>query len=329
MRIMTVSHSHVAVRQQWFFKEVAQQGHEVLMIAPGEWRDLRTKGDAEVYADIVDPLHFRGKGSFELVTCRHIGGENIYSFQFLGLKDQIEKFKPDWLYVQQEPGSQVVEDCCKIKEKLGCKLALFTWENIYLKGSASLHLSKADLVICGNPEAEELVKLFNPKTKVMLQVGLNTEHFWERPDIKRTIRVGFIGRLVPEKGIAYLSLVWPTVQLCPWTTYELLPWRLSQIEVLVAYSQDKLPEWKEQAPPYIAIEALSNGCKVVVSETLASKYWLEGCPAVIHVPQRDSVALREGIERALNMQVDGRDWVIERFGNPIMAKKLAEALSEG
>ena len=41
------------------------------------------------------------------------------------------------------------------------------------------------------------------------------------------------------------------------------------------------------------------------------------------------IALREGIKKALDMEVgdEGRRWVVERFSNAVVAKKLLEALS--
>ena len=117
MRIVTVSHSHIALRQQLFFKEIARQGHEVLMIVPGEWGTLRTGPQKE--------------GTWELKTCRHMMGENIYHYHFLGAKDLAEEFKPDWLYIQAEPGSSLAEESVMWNVD---KRALFTWENISLKG---------------------------------------------------------------------------------------------------------------------------------------------------------------------------------------------------
>lgn len=311
MRIATISHSHIALRQQFFFKEVARQGHEVLMISPGKWGNAKIQPQED--------------NNWRLVACRHIGQDNIYTFQLLGAKDYIMDFKPDWLIVQQEPESILAQEALGWAREAGSKYCLFTWQNIAFHGATEPILN-ANIVICGNPEAEALVKPFNKNTALLLQVGIDTDHFRYRPNVDREIRVGFVGRPVPEKGIVQLSLAWPMAQILEWVPYEQLPWHYSQIEVLVAYSQDNLPYWKEQAPPYVAIEALSTKCKVVVSDTAASKYWLEGCPAVVHVPQGKITELKEGIERALAMQEDGRSWVVERFSNPVMARKLLEVL---
>ena len=314
MRLATISHSHIALRQQLFFQEVARQGDEVIVISPGEWFDFRAKDYDE--------------GSFHLRTCRHIG-DNIYMYKLLGAKELVEEFKPDWLYVQAEPGSLTADEALDWKVD---KRALFTWENVDIKGNGTLQLPKYDLVICGNPEAEALVKMWNPHTALMLQVGVPTDHFQARPRVSRNIEVAYIGRPAPEKGVPYLMRAWPTARVLPWTDFKDLPWRYSQVKVVVSYSQD-IPEWKEQAPNYVVLEALSCGCRAVVSDTAAMKYWLEGCPGVTSVElnslwSTEEELLRRGIKKALDADVgdDGRDWVIDNFSNPIMAGKLLEVL---
>lgn len=329
MRLATISHSHVALRQQLFFQEMARQGHEVLMIAPGTWFDFKVTGYSRNFRNEV------GEGGvFDFRTCKHLV-DNIYHYILLGAKDLIEEFKPDWLYVQAEPGSKVAEDAITWEVN---KRALFTWENIELKGLGPIHLPKYDLVVCGNPRAVELVTPHNVKTFLSLQVGVDTDHFQARPDVERNMSVGYIGRPAPEKGLPYLIQAYPGVCMLPWKDFKELPWLYSQLKVLVAYSQD-VPHWREQAPNYVVLEALSCGSKVVTSDTAAMRYWLGGCPAAVVVEgheQPDSnlrldrvKGLERGIQEALDMEVgdEGRQWVIDRFSNPVVARRLLEVFS--
>ena len=316
MKIATVSHSHVALRQQLFFQEVARQGHEVLMVAPGEWFDFRVQSYE--------------RDTFKLVTCRHLG-DNIYGYRLLGAKDVMEEFSPDWLYVQAEAGSLLTEEA--LTWKVG-RRALFVWENIKLKGDLK-ELPRYDLVICGNPEAEALVRVHNPNTTLMLQVGVDTDHFQARPDVERNIDVAYIGRPAPEKGLPYVIRAWPTVKVLEWKDFRELPWCYSQARIIVAFSQD-IPYWREQAPNYVALESLACGCGVVISDTPAMKYWLEGCPTTVVVEGHEQVSsdldlgrvirLKEGIQKALEMEIkeEGREWVCERFSNQRVAQRLLE-----
>ena len=340
MKIATISHSHVAFRQQLFFKEVAKQGHDVLMISPGEWGDLRTLwGYAEFVYNPDTNMGPRVFGRWKLETCRHMWGDNIYTYKLLGAKDLVEAFDPDWLYVQAEPGSLTAAEALDWRAK---KRAIFTWENIHKfknKPMACEVLGRYDLVVCGNPEAVEVVKPCNPNTFLMLQVGVDTDHFEARPTVERDIEVAYVGRVAPEKGLPYVQRAWPTVQVLEWKDFKVLPWWYSQVKTIMAFSQD-VPFWREQAPNYVALEALCCGCKVVVSDTAAMKYWLQGCPGVVVVEGHDQPdgdlrlgrieELRKGIQQALDMEVTeaSRQWVVDRFSNPVTAKKLLEVLSE-
>jgi len=320
MRLATISHSHIALRQQLFFREIASQGHEVLMIAPGEWYDYRA----------VDYK----QDNFTFKTCRHIG-DNVYTYNLLGAKDLVEEFAPNWLYIQAEPGSFLAHEALSWDI---LNRAIFTWENIDIKGDGVQQLKKYDLVICGNPAAVELVTPHNDNTALMLQVGVDTNHFQARPNVIRNIEVAYIGRPAPEKGLPYLTRAWPTVRVLEWKDFLDLPWWYSQIQVLVAYSQDTL-QWREQAPNYVVLEALSCGCAVVVSDTNSMKYWLEGCPKVVVVEghkQGDNKfhiervpRLKEGIFKAqyrFRLCGGGRQWVIDNFSNVAVVKKLLEVL---
>ena len=319
IKLAIVGHSLIHPRQQAFFKEVSRQGAEVLMISPGQWGNLRTVAS-------------KGTG-WELKTCRHMGGDNVYDYQLLGAEDIVKEFKPDWLYVQSEPGSFLANQAVLWEAS---RKALFTWENISIKGNSDI-LEYYDLIICGNPEAEALVKPYNDNTALLLQVGVDTDHFQARPDVPRDVRVAYIGRKTPEKGLPYLLQAWPTAMISNWVDYRELPWRYSQAQVVVGYSQD-VPFWKEQAPNYTILESLSCRCRGVVSDTAAMAYWLKDCPAVVIVEGHEQpdgdlranrvVALREGIQKALDMPIgeEGRLWIKERFGSEVMARNLLEVL---
>jgi len=299
------------------------------MISPGQWFDYRA---------VPYVRGFNGEGivgTFDFRTCRHLH-DNIYHYVLLGAKDLVEEFSPDWLYIQAEPGSKLVEEALQWKVE---KRALFTWENIAIKGLGAIHLPGYDLIVCGNPDAMELVKPYNNRTCLLLQVGVGTDHFQARPGIPRNVDVAYIGRPAMEKGLLYLIKAWPTVKVLSWKDFKELPWEYSQVKVVVAYSQDVL-HWKEQAPNYVLLEALSCGCRCVASDTAAMKFWLEGCPEVVMVEGHEQpddnlrldriVRLREGIQKALEVDIgtEGRNWVMERFGNPVVARELLEVLED-
>jgi hypothetical protein len=336
----------VSIRQHMFFKGLAARGHQVFVIGPGEWGKLVAK--PEVLNGLDLGANSREDAYYQYIPLRHIGSD-IYGFTFLGLAETLEKLSSpvplDWLYIQQEPGASLTYECIRWIKYLSptTKIAIFTWENISLKGGMQgiRDVNAADLVICGNPDAEIIMQQViqdqkKTNTHLMLQVGINTDLFEARP-LERDVTVGYIGRKEPEKGLPYLAEAWPTVHLYDWTPYEKMPWPLSCLKVLVSFSQD-VPFWKEQAPNYTVIEALSCGCNAVISNTAAMKFWLKECPGVTIVegckqtgakldPVR-TANLRAGIIHALdNFEANiARQFIVDRWSIPAMAKELEGVL---
>lgn len=326
MKIVVAGHSMVATRQHMYFKVLAGLGHEVTLIGPGEWGNTRATWDQ---------VDFPNGGSYKYIPCRHMA-EDLYTFRFLGAADQLDFIEPDWLYIQQEPGSTLAADALNWS---AARRAIFTWENIDLKPGSAEQLPEYDLVICGNPAAVELVKPHNSRTELMLQVGVDTDHFQQREQMDRHINVGYVGRMTPEKGIPYLVQAWPTFQKADWTPFIQLPWVYSQIKTLIAFSQD-IPYWREQAPNYVVLEALSCGCNVVISSTPAMKSWLDGYPGVYvaegHKQQGvglDLVRIRN-LKEAIQMATEnfeegaGRQMIIDRFGSQNHANRLINMFSD-
>lgn len=324
MRLVSVSHSNVHIRQQHFFRELSRLGHDVLVISPDEWGAQRA---------------FDSDGErFQLKALSAMGPlpPNPYDFILLGLEDTLVSFTPEVVYVQQEPGSKLLAQCAELCAKHGWRLAIFTWENMALRGGDE-ELRAADLVICGNEDAERLVKPHNDKTIILPQVGIDTEHFAPR-DVARNVPVAYIGRAAPEKGIAQLGEAYPQARFLEWKPYLELPWWYSRALIVVCYSQDT-DRWREQAMPYVAMEAISCGAFAIVSDAGSIPFWhLEfagQCPASGVIPQNNLATLRNNIEYWLiNEHVredyvkEGRAWVKTYLGSRAIAERLVQCLSD-
>ena len=323
MRLCVLGHSLIHIRQINFLREVASLGHEVLILAPGEWSEQRIGST---------PWHSMGEGRYQIRTLKHFGGEDVYRFKFVGVEDVLEEFNPDVLYVMQEPNSIVALDC----SRLPYKKALFTWENLPSNYTplGNQVLKEYDLIVCGNGEAQELVSKHNTNIVVLPQVGVDTVHFQARP-VKRDTSVAYIGRATQEKGVDKLLIAWPTARVLAWQDYLRLPWWYSQVKVIVTYSQD-VESWREQAPPYVSVEGLCCRCAVVTSNAGSIPFWLGGkfatpCPGVKIVPQNDMAALKIAIGEAVASykedDIRGREWVEQYLSSRVIAQKLVEALN--
>lgn len=329
MKIAILGHSNIHPRQTAFLKTVASLGHQVLILAPGEWGTQRIQNTTWEKV---------GTGQYRVQTLRHFGGEDVYRFKFVGVEDALEKFDPDVLYVFQEPGSLVAQDCAD----MAYMKALFVWDNLVTSYTpfALEVLTHYDLVVCGNDSAENIVKKVNHNTVILPQVGVDTVHFQARP-VKRDTSVAYIGRATPEKGVDKLLIAWPTTRVLAWQDYLQLPWWYSMCQIVVSYSQDA-PQWREQAPPYVSVEAICCGAFSIVSDAGSIPFWHREYakyagtnPGVVIVSQNSIAALKNAIaywvnhEEARELRASaGRKWVEENLSSKVIAKRLIECLSK-
>ena len=322
MRIAVVGHSLIHIRQRRFFAQVAHLGHDVLVVCPNRWATLECTRSTESgpgWSYTIEPLPAPGE-------------PDMYRFGLLGLAKALADFHPDVVYVQEEVGATLTRQALDLAKQLGAARALFVWENQQAPTpEQDEELRQLDLLVCGNDAASRLHSAA-PTWCVLPQVGVDTDHFQARPDVLRTKDVMFVGRLLPEKGVEYLRSAWPTAEIPPWRDWSELPWTLSQARVVVTYSQDT-PHWREQAMPYMAVEAMACGCAVVASQAGAIPWWLGGgytleCPGATLVPQGNAEALREAIRQTLErwepMGQEGREWVVRYLSSPVIASALME-----
>lgn len=322
MKLAVVGHSLIHIRQRRFFAHVARLGHDVLVVCPNRWAHLdcpRSTESGPGWSYTVEPLPAPGQ-------------PDMYRFGLLGLAKALTDFHPDVVYVQQEVGATLTRQALDLAKELGAARALFVWENLQAPTPEQEELLRQlDLLVCGNDAAAGLHSAA-PTWCILPQVGVDVDHFQARPLILRTYDVMFVGRPVPEKGVEYLRTAWPTALMPPWRDWSELPWTLSQGRVVVTYSQDT-PYWREQAMPYMAVEAMASGCAVVASQAGSIPWWLGGgytveCPGAILAPQGDAEALREGIRQALArwepMGQEGREWVVRHLSSSVIARALME-----
>lgn len=325
MRLAVIGHSLIHIRQINFLREAASLGHEVLILAPGEWGEQRVASSPW--------LEIRN-GRCKIHTLRHFGGEDVYRFKFVGLEDALVGFNPDVLYVMQEPSSIIALDC----SRLSYKKALFSWENISSNYTplGNQMLKEYDLIVCGNGEAQKLVSKHNSNTIILPQVGVDTVHFKARL-VKRDIQVAYIGRATQEKGVDKLLIAWPTTRVLAWQEYLRLPWWYSMAKIVVNYSQD-IPQWREQAMPFTSMEAICCGAFSIVSDAGSIPYWHRYFagenPGVKIISQGSITELKQAISESLKypeLREDavklGREWVEENLSSKVIAKRLIECLS--
>jgi glycosyltransferase involved in cell wall biosynthesis len=128
--------------------------------------------------------------------------------------------KPEIIHIEEEPYSFVAWQALQAAQKLNSKFIFFTWENL-LEDFPFPHnlirryvLKKADYAIAGDLEASQLLKKagYPPdKISIIPQYGVNPNLFRRKnvSKLKQDLKlgpftVGYVGRLVQEKGIQNL-----------------------------------------------------------------------------------------------------------------------------
>ncbi len=164
------------------------------------------------------------ENNIESLNYRHVEldvifpGKNHFHF-YLGVKKLIESFQPDIIHIDEEHYSFVTFQINWIAKRMGIKTICFTWQNIYKKYPfpfsyfEQYNLKESQQIIAGNEEAAAVLikKGFNKPIPIIPQFGVDRNIFFKkRVDRGRfglatdKFIVGFVGRIVEEKGISTL-----------------------------------------------------------------------------------------------------------------------------
>lgn len=148
------------------------------------------------------------------------------------------QFRPDHIHIEEDPHSLVAVETVLLA-RLFCReatISFFIWDNlgripsfplnILKKVFAKFSLSNCSLVVCGNAEAGQLLakKGYCGKQLTLPQVGFVQEEYATpvQPQLRRQfvgqdeVLIGFLGRLVPEKGVMLLLKALASLKHLPW-----------------------------------------------------------------------------------------------------------------
>lgn len=271
--------------------------------------------------------------------------------------------RPDWVHVEAEPTSRLAALTTSLSEGLGIPCSAVTWRSLPDKLSRRERSYRARTLghvrglMAGTGLAAALIRDERPGLPVRVipeparGIPAAPPH---RPAERFTI--GFVGRLVPERGLDLLFHAsvqvpagWTLTVLGTGPTQEALErlaerlgiasritWRgglpLSarraiwpDIDCLVVPSRPS-GDWVETRTPAL-LEAMSHGVAVVGSDAGAVPEVIG--PAGIIFPVNDTAALASALERLADSSCRhalagaARERVIERFAPPALARETA------
>jgi glycosyltransferase involved in cell wall biosynthesis len=213
MKIFWVSHSSVIPTYREKFKLLSTKKNlTAALLLPHIWPEAGKK--------IQPRPQDASKEGFPIKVIPVVLPGRIKRHFYPSFFKSIQPFKPDLIHIEEEPYSLATWQALRAAQKLNSAFIFFTWENLLEKFSFPHNLirkyvlKKADHAIAGDLEAAQLLKKAgfpSNKISVIPQYGVNPKLFQKRNEskLKKELKldgftVGYIGRLVPEKGVQHL-----------------------------------------------------------------------------------------------------------------------------
>lgn len=207
MRIAAISHScAIDVNQQVYADLSKHADVELLLIAPQRWRSsLRGHVTCRVLPDldgVARPLPVRLAG-------------HIHFHWYFGLGEALGRFRPDVLFIDEEPYSVVTSQALAWRNRLGCKFVFYTKQNLFRRYPPPFSwmqrrvMRSADHVIVVSADAERVLRAQGYEGEVsQWPLGVDLELLYprdstdllERLGLQRPI-IGYMGRITVEKGV--------------------------------------------------------------------------------------------------------------------------------
>ena len=295
------------------------------MVVPPEWKDERGSLRLEqVYTDgyriVVSPLTFNG---------------HFHLHFFPGIGRLMRELRPDILHIDEEPYNLSTWLAVRSARSVGARSVFFTWQNLVRRYPPPFSwmeesvLSNVAYGIAGNQEAIRVwrSKGYRGKMKVIPQFGVDPDLYPYRTP--RTLGIaplviGYVGRLVEEKGVdlllraaAQLQGEWmirilgsgplrgslqdlaaqleiaSRVEFLPPISSTNIPQFMHGLDVLVLPSRTRA-NWKEQFGR-VLVEAMACGVPVLGSDSGEIPFVIADAGLVF--PEDDAGALRDGLRR--------------------------------
>ncbi|HLY25290.1 MAG TPA: glycosyltransferase [Aggregatilineales bacterium] len=359
MRILMISKACVVGIYQRKLEEIARlPGVDLTVIVPASWRDPSgelklERAHVEGYRLLVEPMRFNG---------------NFHLYHFPTLAKRIREFCPDIVHIDEEPYNFATWQALWLARRNHARSLFFSWQNILRRYPLPFRLGEnyvlrhADYAIVGTHSAAEVWqrKGYRGPLAVIPQFGVDPAIFTlvaKRP-AGRGFVIGFVGRLVPEKGadlliraLASLRDSWrleivgqgperPALERLARTLNVAdrvgfsgqipslrMPAFYRDLDAIVVPSRT-LPNWKEQFGRVI-IEAMACGVAVIGSDSGAIPD-IAGDAALIF-PEGDAPALAAHIQSLMrddslrdSLARKGRERIVEQFTHAQVAARTVE-----
>jgi glycosyltransferase involved in cell wall biosynthesis len=329
MRVVIVSKALVSGVYQRKLEEIAAAGDiELTALVPPSWREPRV-------GELRLERRFTHGYTLETLPIVFNGRHHVHFYR--GLNAALRRLQPDVLHIDEESFNLATFQAMLIGRRLGARSVFYNWANIDRRYPPPFSfferytLTHAAHAIAGNQEAAAIIRRhgYRGPITVIPQFGVDPQLFTPRSSARSdgTRVVGFIGRLVPEKGAADLIAAlagWPAdvrlrivgdgieraaleqravalgvrgrVDFQPAVSSAQIVDEYRQMDVLVLPSHTTR-NWKEQFGR-VMIEAMACDVAVVGSSSGEIPHVI-GEAGIVY-PEGDVSALRSAVQRVLD-----------------------------
>jgi glycosyltransferase involved in cell wall biosynthesis len=367
MRVLMISKACLVGTYQKKLEELARlPGIELTVAVPPFWRDERgvlelEQKHTEGYALVVEPMALNGQF-------------HLHFYPRLGRR--VRQVRPDLVHIDEEPYNLATAHALWLARHAGARSLFFSWQNIQRQYPFPFRLLEryvltgVDYGLVGNREAAQVwrAKGYRGPLSIIPQFGVDPDTFRpvssldSRPSSGRGFIVGYVGRLVEEKGVdllleavASLEGTWRAyvqgsgpegaalkalaqqlgvadrVTFEGWIPSDQMPAYYRQLDVVVLPSRTR-PNWKEQFGR-VLVEAMACGVPVVGSDSGEIPHVVGDAGLVF--PEGRADLLREQLARLMRdaelraeLARRGRERVLANYTQAQVAKETYEVYTQ-
>lgn len=344
IRVAMVSKACIVGIYQRKLELIAQDDVDLLVLVPTAWHDER--GEM--------PLEHAYRQGYRLVPLPLRFNGNYHLHHYIGLGQRLRDFQPDILHIDEEPYNLAAWQC--LYHAGSARTVFFSWQNIQRTYPPPFNwgerwvLNQIDYALVGTESAGTVwrAKGYNGPMATVPQFGTDPDLFRpsnSQPD--RPFTIGYIGRLVEEKGVHLLlraaaklpgdwrlrilgggplrdalAAVANQLRIADQVMFEPqipsteMPPYYHHLDALVLPSLTR-PNWKEQFGR-VLVEAMASGVPVIGSDSGAIPDVIGDAGLVVAEGDVDALAdtlrcLMDDTALRSRLREAGRQRVIDRF----------------
>jgi L-malate glycosyltransferase len=376
VKLLIISHSCTIPAGQQFYAEVERQtGWDITIVTPALWQD-------EYGNQLTTPRWSGYQGKLISIPVWKSGNVPLHTYRSFFIQ-LLKDINPDFIYLYQEPYAIVtfqvyLANYLSLRKPIG----FFTWQNLLKQYPFPFNLmeqwvlQQTHIMFPGSQSAEAVFRSKGYRgPSILLPSGIDPTIHYPRPEATQLqaqlrqqpdeVLIGYVGRIVEQKGLKTLLHALQQIQDLPWRlvmvgagVYEAefnqlaqalgltdrithtgfvpgaeTPKYLSAFDVLVLPSETR-PNWKEQFGRVI-IEAMACGTPVVGSSSGEIPNLLKRTAGGLAFHETDVEDLAHQLRQVVmdeNLRIQlanqGRYTVMQEYTHDVIVRSFAKTVEK-